>query len=41
VEAGLCQPGGVDDERGLAVLVALLDEAGDALEGQEATPRIS
>jgi hypothetical protein len=41
VEAGLRQPRRVDDQGRLAVLVAALDEAGDAFKGQEATPRIS
>jgi hypothetical protein len=41
VEAGFSQPPRVDNKGRLAVLVAALDEAGDALEGQEATPRIS
>jgi hypothetical protein len=41
VEAGLRQSRRVDDQGCLAMLVAALDEAGDAFEGQEATPRIS
>ena len=41
VGAGLDDPRRVDDERRLAVLVAALDEARNALEGQLATPRIS
>jgi hypothetical protein len=31
----------VDDERRLAVLLARLDQSGDAVEVQDATPRIS
>jgi hypothetical protein len=41
VEARLDDPGGIDDERRLAVRILALDQAGYALEGQEATPRIS
>ena len=41
VDAGLLEPGRVDDERRLAERLPRLDEAGDALEGQDATPRIS
>ena len=42
VEACLPDPGGVDDERRLAVFVLRLDEPGDAFKrAQEATPRIS
>ncbi|HXV02807.1 MAG TPA: hypothetical protein VFP24_04485 [Gaiellaceae bacterium] len=41
MDAGLRQARRVDDQGRLAVFVAALDEAGDAFEGQEATPRIS
>jgi hypothetical protein len=41
VFARLDEPGRVDDERGLTVSLAGLDEAGDALVGQLATSRIS
>ncbi len=42
-EVGACfdEPGRVDDERRLSVRVLALDEPGDSLEGQLATPRIS
>jgi hypothetical protein len=35
------EPGGIDDERRLAVRLADLDEPRDAIEVQEATPRSS
>jgi hypothetical protein len=41
VDAGLDQSGRVDDQGRLAVLLFRLDQSGDALKGQEATPRIS
>jgi hypothetical protein len=41
VRARLDQPRRIDDEGCLAVRLAGLDEAGDALVGQDATPRIS
>jgi hypothetical protein len=41
VRARLDEPSGVDDERGLAVRLARLDETRNAFVGQEATPRIS
>jgi len=41
VRAGLDEPGGIDDERRLAVGVLALDEPRDSFEGQLATPRIS
>jgi hypothetical protein len=39
--ARLDQARRIDDERRLAERVLALDEAGDSLEGQLATPRIS
>src|SRR5207237_2774736 len=39
--AGVGQAGRIDDERRLVVRLAGLDEAGNALVGQDATPRIS
>jgi hypothetical protein len=41
VQAGLDEARRIDDERRLAVRLSGLDEAGDSLVGQEATPRIS
>ena len=41
VGARLDQASGIDDERRLAVRVLALDEPGDSLKGQLATPRIS
>jgi hypothetical protein len=41
MQAGLLDPRGIDDERRLTELLALLDQPGDALVGQLATSRIS
>jgi hypothetical protein len=41
MEARLDQASGVDDERRLPVLLFRLNKAGNAVEGQDATPRIS
>jgi hypothetical protein len=41
VQAGLLDPRGIHDERRLTELLPLLDQTGDALVGQLATPRIS
>ena len=41
VRAGLDEASQVDDQRRLAVRLPALDEPGDSLEGQLATPRIS
>jgi hypothetical protein len=41
VQTGLGQARGIDDERRLPVLVPPLYQPWDALEGQDATPRIS
>jgi hypothetical protein len=41
MRAGLDQPGGIDDQRCLAVRLLALDEPWDSFEGQLATPRIS
>ena len=41
VRAGLDEAGWVNDQRRLAVRLVALDETGDSLEGQLATPRIS
>jgi hypothetical protein len=41
VDAGFDQAGRVDDQRCLAVFLFRLDQTGDALVGQDATPRIS
>jgi hypothetical protein len=41
VRAGFDQAGRIDDERRLVVRLAGLDEAGNALVSQDATPRIS
>ena len=41
VQAGLDQAGRIDDQGRLPVLVLRLDQTGNALERQDATPRIS
>ena len=41
MQRGVDQARRVDDERRLAVLLARLDQSGDAVEVQDATPRIS
>ena len=41
VETGLDQAGRIDDQGRLAVLLLRLDQSGNALERQDATPRIS
>jgi len=41
MRARLDEPRRIDDERRLAVRLPAFDEAGDGLEGQLATPRIS
>ncbi|MDX6401595.1 MAG: hypothetical protein QOF27_2201, partial [Gaiellaceae bacterium] len=41
VQRGINDTRRVDDERRLTVLLARLDQSGDAVEIQDATPRIS
>jgi hypothetical protein len=41
VQAGLDQASRIDDQGRLAVLLLRLDQSGNALERQDATPRIS
>jgi hypothetical protein len=41
VQAGLGQAGRIDDQGRLPVLLLRLDQSGNALERQDATPRIS
>ncbi|HEX3267337.1 MAG TPA: hypothetical protein VHQ98_05065 [Gaiellaceae bacterium] len=41
VNTRVLEPRGVDDERGLAEGLPRLDKARDAVEAQDATPRIS